>query len=172
MPTALYSVSFQNCDPNGKGSGDNKHLTISCRIFLGIYTFNITKWLNTDSTIVKTWCNNTQQEEERNYIVGHLENSNLLMVIVENENRPSQCSDKVEALIQRKRTRHRTHENLVSLRDVPFYPNRYRAKTGHCYNYYPNESAIFKCSLAVRTGAGSGGHSLILVSFILYFLYC
>jgi len=130
-----------------------KYQTLKLIFFVcisGVYTFNITKWLNADSTIVKTWCNNTQQAQERNYLVGHLENSNLLMVVVENENRLSQCIENVESLINRKRAKAKKQENLLPIRDLAYYPNRYRAKAGVCYNYFPNESVIFKCSSAVN----------------------
>ena len=115
------------------------YLIKKCSFKKGIYTFNITKWKESDPTNLKTWCNNTQSNIERNYLVGHLQNTNLLMLVVEKEARMSQC-ESVSSLIEKKRFyRQESPEKHV---------NRYRKNSGFCYDFYPNESHIFKCNSA------------------------
>ena len=59
--------------------------------YFGIYSFNISKWKELDSSEYKTWCNSTSGAHlglgphPRRYLAGYVKHSNLLMLVVEDE---------------------------------------------------------------------------------------
>ena len=126
----------------------------------GIYTFNITKWRSADPSSIKVWCNNTVDQRERNFLVGHLKHSNLLMIIAEDEEKHSKCMP-ISKLV-RKNRKNETEEVSASTSGLPvvkrnhtikkeYSPVRYRANSGLCYDYFVNESHVFKCNSAAES---------------------
>lgn len=101
----------------------------------------------------------------RNYLVGYLKGSNLLMLVVENELQVERCG-RIETLIQNRpamwskrsskpqpssntsssssSSKALTQSNRVMRKDYTI--NRYRKNPEYCHNYYANESNIFFCN--------------------------
>ena len=117
--------------------------------YFGIYSFNIYKWKDHKPNEIKYWCNGT-----RRYLAGYLKHSNLLMLVVDEEQEVTKCGS-IETLAKQRpaswnsRLVKNTTKRNLSRKDYSI--NRYRKNPEYCHNYYQNESAIFFCkSLAVR----------------------
>lgn len=67
--------------------------------YFGIYSFNITKWKDLDSSEYRVWCNSTsgqhlgKEPQPRRYLAGYVKHSNLLMLVVEDEFELIHCSN-------------------------------------------------------------------------------
>ncbi len=54
----------------------------NCHYF-GIYAFNLENWMSLDASKVRPWCETPMGT--KNYLVGYLEHSNMLLVVVEDQ---------------------------------------------------------------------------------------
>lgn len=137
-------------------------------IFKGVYTFNLTKWENSNSNELKVWCNNTIEREERNYLVGYLKQSNLLMIVLENESKKREC-ESIQSLIGKRRDKVKKSGSNPSSILTKNLPNRYRSHDSKaCYSYFPNESFIFRCNHARSNFLLISYASVINAFFVLF----
>lgn len=93
-----FSKAQRNYQVNTKGEINQIEWRIrnSHCFYFGIYSFNITKWRTIDPSELKTWCNATVGHH-KHYMAGYLKQSNLIMVVVEDESQVSKCGS-VDAL--------------------------------------------------------------------------
>jgi len=143
--------------------------------YFGIYSFNLTKWNNLNSSSLNIWCSSDDNLIKRQYLAGYLQHSNLLMLVVENQKDFIKCG-KIEMLIKNRSKKsfydHNEKKNNYSI-------NRYRSKVydeeNKCYDCFANESEIFKCVNSVRTSFAAAADSfvyLLLIEFKYLFLFC
>lgn len=119
--------------------------------FFGVYSFNISKWNSLNSTQLKIWCNSTENAVQRQYLVGYLQHSNLLMLVVENQKDFHKCTSIDELREQYNKrlnatnssrfneTHKRNNYSIIRYRSKKF------AEQNNCYDYYANESDLFQC---------------------------
>lgn len=135
--------------------------------YFGIYSFNMTKWQTMNSNELRTWCNKTDGLDSKKYLAGYLKHSNLMMLVVEDEEKVSQCGN-IEELVKsrppswesrlepsnkkNKKTSPPTTSASAQNEISPYSINRYRKdplsygdRKNYCHNYFANESMIFKC---------------------------
>jgi hypothetical protein len=154
--------------------------------YFGVYSFNINKWKQTDSSEVKVWCNSTKIQ--KHYLAGYLKHSNLLLLVVEEDNdntlfecgnmkdlvkqRPASWNSRIKTSSSTINTNKSNDTNTSNSTINKYKINRYRKNPESCHNYFPNESSIFFCkssSSSIRTGYI--GISLgLLVKFVSLFL--
>ena len=86
-------------------------------------------------------------------MAGYVKHSNLLMLVVDDEFEVSKCGSIDEISKNRplnwnarmfKATK--AKNGLLNYSSRPETINRYRKSPEKCYNHFPNESLIFKCS--------------------------
>jgi len=113
---------------------------------LGIYAFNFYTWKRSNASELKAWCRK-DDNQVKNFLVGYIEKSNLLMVVLENNARKRDC-ESIPSLIGKKRSE-KEKKNFSK----HINPNRYRPRKVDrtCYDFYSNESAVFRCNSAQRT---------------------
>jgi hypothetical protein len=128
--------------------------------YFGIYSFNLIKWKSMDPTEIKTWCNSSALIQ-RSYMAGYVRNSNLLMLVVENEHEVSKCGA-IEMLIKQRppiwssrlkatetqmsSSSNNDNNNSNKSEKKNYTINRYRKYPKYCHNYYPNETLVFSSS--------------------------
>ena len=114
--------------------------------YFGVYHFNFTKWQVLRSGQLRLWCNSST---ERNFILGYINFSNLLMVIVEDESELSKCGSMDDLIKQRDKISNKNVKRNESFSKTSFNSNytinRYRKPVTKCYDFYPNESSILSC---------------------------
>jgi hypothetical protein len=73
---------------NNEWRAKNSHCS-----YFGVYSFNLTRWKELDSSELRVWCNNTFNQTQRKFLTGYVRHSNLLMLIVEDEYELIHCGN-------------------------------------------------------------------------------
>ena len=148
MASAQMAQSQFQTNPKVEINQNEWRIRNSHCFYFGIYSFNITKWKTMDSGELKTWCNSSSNQT-RNYLAGYLKNSNLIMLVVEDETEVSKCGS-IDNLIKNRPPSWesklpKSQNNPKNETKNKYSINRYRKDPEYCHNYYPNESQIFFC---------------------------
>jgi hypothetical protein len=149
----------------------------------GIYSFNYMKWKSLDASEYRIWCNSTQNNEKdadpnigtsdmqsKRFLTGYIKNTNLLMLVVEDEDMWTRCGNIEDIINEFRQDSTKKNESLHSgnnknnnseksksgdnnndaspaeVKKANFKINRYRQKTSFCYRVDANESHIFTCT--------------------------
>ena len=108
------------------------------------------------------WCN---ASVPRRYMAGYVKHSNLLMLVVDDEYEVSKCGSIDEISKNRPINwnarifkANKANDGSSNYSSPPAIINRYRKSPEKCYNYFPNESLIFKCSNSASRMSGFFNH--------------
>ncbi len=101
------------------------------------------EWQKTNNSEMRTWCHK-DFNHSKNFIVGHLEKSNLLIVIIESNQINRNC-ESIMSLIEKKRSN--KVKKIINRNNLNRYRNRMNNKP--CYDFNANESAMFRCNYAL-----------------------
>ena len=139
--------------------------------FFGVYSFNISKWNSLNASQLKIWCNTTENAVQRQYLVGYLKHSNLLMLVVENQKDFIKCAS-IDTLrknmslysLKANETLKKNNYSIIRYRSTKF------AEQNSCYDHYANESDLFQCVNSVNNLFFSSFVYFLLVKLNYYFV--
>jgi hypothetical protein len=136
--------------------------------YFGIYALNIKKARSLNAAELDTWC------APKRYLVGYVQKSNLLMLVVEDELNLTRCGNVQDKIINtvddlesnNNNNFNSAQNNTDSLEEENFLSlkvNRYRKPPPFCHNKYPNESILLPCANSYYVKKSS----LFMIIFIL-----
>lgn len=123
-------------------------------------------------------------------MTGYIKNSNLLMLVVDDEHEVSKCGS-IHAISKNRpiswnarfhiATKGVQSSNASNYSSPEPIINRYRKSPEHCYKTLPDESLVFQCSSSANSPTKSGLlysisskyfiHLVVIYSFVMLFLF-